>query len=1481
MPDTEHQVVYRAVADFGDVVAKAAAVKAALDQIAGQQHRGAAQVQQDEAATAAAVGKTTRARKGDADAVKAHTASVEHDTAAVKKNAESQQLVGWITNKQLDALNRVERKRREHYATLRGETAALDEQTRAAKALKEITGQLNVPGTDATAPRVDLRRTRTAEEVVQRDELSARQRDLMTRVRSINEEIARAEQAAYTEQDRREVRRLAAERKALEDELKRIETVAKAERAAYRDEDKRVSDRAKIERDAYAEDETRTQRRRKYIEDIAKAERAAYRESRQRDLDRQKSIEDMAKSERAAYTEDDKRNSARRKAVEDMAKIERAAYRESDHREKVVREAAERAAKQAERELATRLKQRPVRGNLTEARREFVNSMRLGYREAEQEGKAAAGRIARMFSTTLRRAVPQPPAAGGAGGGGGGGGGGGWLYSMGDAFSGAGDKITSTLGKMGKGLLSWRGLIVLAIAALGPLVAALGSLVPALLGVANVVVSLAGTMTALPGMFAALGTAVGALVVGMAPLVSVFQAYNAHQKAVADGSRQAAQAQTEAADKLRTAQRAYNSASNGYVNAQFAERRSQAALNEARRAAIRDLQDMRNELSRSSLNEEGAILALERAQAEYRKTMADGNATQLDRREALHRVKEAEFDLRDVRLRNKRLVEDTALAEKRGVEGSLQVVDARNAAEQSTVSLQQAVDRLSDAQKDLALAQEESTAGGAQGLKTLNALEDEIGKLSPSMQVVVRHMLGMADAAKAMRARVQEGLFGPLSKETGLLDKAFTNVTPLLTKAADALGILMDKAVRLVASPEWKRDLGTIADQNATLLSTLGDALIDVATGFKNLIIAAGPFTQWLGDNVRRWSEDFKGWASGAKDEGSGFKQFLGDTESTLGRVFAIFGNLFSLAGSWYRTSRGFTDWMLKAIENGTAGWKRWGQEQEKANSPLRRYLDNVKPLLSDVWDLLSKIATTFMSIASDPRNMQEAQRILTALSDKVLPSIDRIFTKLSESGAVSKVLDAIGNLLEGVATFLENGGTLPIEAFLDGLVDIVNFASGILKNKEASSVLSGLGTALGYFAAAAVTYKLLNLFKLIDGLKWLVANRSNLGGVLKDLASGKFRDAFGKLSGLGTRGQTRANPLYVHVTNPSGGGTDVDTPGGGDEKDSKGKGKGRGKGSKAAEDIVEGTEKEGFWKGLGRGGGKAGGILGALFVVFELIDAFRNWDETWQSYKDDAKAVGHFFSTTIPEWFTSVREFGHGWSGFWEQAKVQFSELTDNFVIGMKGIKYFLETWLPNQIESSIMDLFNSLFGDTLSGIKDYFVNMLPKFLVGENPGAPTTAAPKQSQAAHDIINPSNWNWDTVKKLFGFSASGSKVRGVYDGRDDTEPYMLTSGEWVSRRGVVQSPRGEELFKGLDAGAFTPEQLLGGLTASSRAAVAPRATIPTQRALAGVATTYDNSRTHGGVNLHGPLTINNPVRERSERSVRRALNKLAYLGGDN
>jgi hypothetical protein len=276
---------------------------------------------------------------------------------------------------------------------------------------------------------------------------------------------------------------------------------------------------------------------------------------------------------------------------------------------------------------------------------------------------------------------------------------------------------------------------------------------------------------------------------------------------VADSERHAAQAAVRAADDERRAAERVTGA--------------QKDLTAARADAARQLRDLARQQEDMALAQRGAALDVEDAQQRLDETLADPRATDLQRRQAQLAFDEAVRHNVTLKQDAADLAAKKADADRRGVAGSAQVVeatrgvvDAQREAARAHLATAEAQDASASAQRDGALrivqaqqqvveaqraVQAASAAAGSAGAAGVDKLGQAMKGLTPTGQAFARFLRGFIDGPlQQLRNAGQEGLLPGLQKGLEALGPIITANLPTFKAFATVVGTALGGIVQVV-----------------------------------------------------------------------------------------------------------------------------------------------------------------------------------------------------------------------------------------------------------------------------------------------------------------------------------------------------------------------------------------------------------------------------------------------------------------------------------------------------------------------------------------------------------------------------------------------------------------------------------------------------------------------------------------------------------
>lgn len=430
---------------------------------------------------------------------------------------------------------------------------------------------------------------------------------------------------------------------------------------------------------------------------------------------------------------------------------------------------------------------------------------------------------------------------------------------------------------------------------------------------AAITLGVAGVTPALIGLAGAFG------VVGLAAsgIGKALQAYSAQQKAIEKGSGASSASVLSNARAIRDAQQGIADArknqarvaedSNDRIAAADrdvveAERDVQAATKktaDARKDATRALEDAIDKQAGYALSQEAAIVAIMRAEEARQKVFMDGASTDLDKREAELNLNEAISRQVGLQKQQNRDTEDFIDLQAKGVEGSDQVLAAKEAERNAANRLSDAQIAQSKANRDAGRAQEDAAiqvAKAVQGLQDAQASQaasagdaaektdqfaEAMAKISPAGQLVVKQLLDM----KAGFDRLQNASEGAIAPGFTRALQGIQSLEPAVTKGIQAIGGALsdsaDKAGKLFESPLFQGELESALVNAAPLIETIGDSVVNLIDDFVHFGATASPII----DGV-------DGLLTKVVDGLGGFFDEVGADATSVGQTFDSFGTI-------------------------------------------------------------------------------------------------------------------------------------------------------------------------------------------------------------------------------------------------------------------------------------------------------------------------------------------------------------------------------------------------------------------------------------------------------------------------------------------------------------------------------------------------------------------------------------------------------------
>ena len=677
--------------------------------------------------------------------------------------------------------------------------------------------------------------------------------------------------------------------------------------------------------------------------------------------------------------------------------------------------------------------------------------------------------------------------------------------------------LNATAYLLSVGIVAVTGVLGSLIGGLGVVAAVIAaSVAPAFLGLMGIlgsIVAIAGTLKA---VFTGVGDALkaqGKAAEGAAEREKAYERatrdladakynYNEVVKETERRTKRAADAIENAADAEVDARRSVEAAERDYQDSVQATEDALEDVTKAREEAKEAIQQLRFELEGGVISEKKARLEFEKARDSLQRVQ-DLPPNSRARREAELAFAEADLNLRRAIDKNGDLRKATAKANREGISGNKNVlaaekdlVKARQAQSDAEVNafkaskdLTKATNAYAEAVKyaeengelfkqnlrDLELAQravDDALQAQKDSLKSngLDEYQKAMENLSPAAQDFVKAMEPIKQALSDLRKEMQEEFFpGFTEAVTGLAEVYIPLLRPALKDLAGELGDIAKKFKDVFTTPEKQEEIKKIFDDMVIIVGNLGDAFIDVSSGFTTLQAAFSPYVVEFSEFVKKKAEAFKQSIEEKKANGELEESFKKGTD-VLRDLSAAFGNAFSALVNFTSAATGpgsggqiFLDWLKET----TAKWEAFTAGGDE-NAPLVKTIADLATNATKVLDLFGDILVIALKIAAS----EGFGKFIDKLRETA-PVIEEIALKITEA------LPAFGDFIKSLADFVNVViDAAPIQLFFNILKGALDTLVFVLDNPVGKALLAFTGlllagsVAVNKIAAAVRFYK-------------------------------------------------------------------------------------------------------------------------------------------------------------------------------------------------------------------------------------------------------------------------------------------------------------------------------------------------------------------------------------------------------------------------
>lgn len=553
------------------------------------------------------------------------------------------------------------------------------------------------------------------------------------------------------------------------------------------------------------------------------------------------------------------------------------------------------------------------------------------------------------------------------------------------------------------------------------LTSALGAAKIGLVGLAAVnLVPLVGQLAQAAGIISLLPAAATAAAASLATIIigstGVLDAFTAGSKASEDAAKDAATAQKAAASAAKgveSAQRGVASAAKGVEKAQDgvarAERgvqdaqkaslRAQQSLTDARKDATEQIEDLNLALKGSSLDERDAELSLKRAEQRLRELGKDGQpVTSLDFEEAYLGVDQAKQRIDEVRERNADLREETEAANKAGVDGSAQVVDAQEAVAEADLrvidskaavvdaneGVAEAQANLIDSQQALVDAQNVVAESSSAAATSADKYADALANLSPSARRFVEETRDLGGAWGDLRLQVQENLFAGMG---GSITDLANNYLPILKNGLGGIATEINgglrRAIEDLNTESTKLDWSNILDNTRAAIGPFMDGLSSLAGALTNIASIGSDFLPGGAESFKETMQGFEDWTESEEGQ-KRIKTFMEDSIRALREIKDLFMAIGGVISGLFTSSEESGKSMVQSMTDSLNEWADW-LKSEAGQVRMKQFFDDARTTATTLLNLTGeaiKFADKVMTLLNHPK-----WGLLTGGSDPATPA--------------------------------------------------------------------------------------------------------------------------------------------------------------------------------------------------------------------------------------------------------------------------------------------------------------------------------------------------------------------------------------------------------------------------------------------------------------------------------------------------------------
>ena len=400
------------------------------------------------------------------------------------------------------------------------------------------------------------------------------------------------------------------------------------------------------------------------------------------------------------------------------------------------------------------------------------------------------------------------------------------------------------------------------------------------------------------------------------------------------------------------------------------------------------------------------------------------------------------------------------------------------------------------------------------------ALAEAMAKLSPAAQEFVTTVRNdLIPRLDDLKAVLQENMFQGINAglAAAATDANWALLEDVLGDTATAVGGVIQKFGELVGSPEFSADLRTIMEQNVVTIGRLGDGFLNLVPALTDVLVAAGPFIDWLTSGIVKLTDWVREAANAGRESGA-LAGFFDRTKESMELLWGVAKPLVQILIDLGIAAAPLGREILRDLADELDRIAAW-TSSEGGQQTLRKYFMDAKPVIYETAGLVADLGEALGRISSFSEGDSTLQTFIQRLRTEVLPLFEatqenaqaafgpaiadlviellRVFGNLSgPNGPLVVLVGVVADVAEAFADLLEHhpmiqeliftlGGFLTWAKLIaaTGLIGFLVSMAGAMLGLVAPTTAANLG-----FTALNATMRANPIGLIVTALQLLVA---------------------------------------------------------------------------------------------------------------------------------------------------------------------------------------------------------------------------------------------------------------------------------------------------------------------------------------------------------------------------------------------------------